>query len=145
VGRIAANWFGRTEDAHLKLAGRNRMLIWAALPLAAGGALTLAFADPIVPWLFGPAWSRSAQLLATMSGLVIFLSLFEILKSYCWNTNRIGALLAGRAAQYSGCLLPVALYFGGWLSGDMALALGQSLAYFLAFAVVLLALGRRQD
>ncbi len=142
VSRVAANWFGRTEDAGRKRAGRNRLLIGAALPLIFGGVLTLFFADPVVPWLFGAEWARSADLLAAMSGVVIFLSLFEILKAYCWSTHRIPALLLGRAGQYFGCLLPVLLFLGGWLSRDMALALGQSLAYFLAFALVLVALGR---
>ena len=138
--RVAANWFGRTEDATTRRVGRNRILLVVAGPLACLGVLCVVFADPIIPWLFGSTWASSALLLAAMSGLVVFLSLFEVLKVYCWSTERMGPLLKGRIIQYLGCALPVAAVIGFSYPGGLALAIGQSLAYVGAFFATFLLL-----
>ncbi len=145
LGRVAANWFGRTEDSEARRAGRNRILLAAAGPLAAVSLLGVAFADPLIPWLFGEPWRPAADLFAAMCGMVLFISLFEVLKVYCWSTERTGPLLAGRVVQYLGCLVPVAAINVLALPGGLALSLGLSLAYAGAFVTVLFLLGRRED
>jgi len=142
VNRIMANWFGRTEDPAERIRGRDRLLRTIAVPLAAAGVLTVLFADPVVPWLFGDNWAGAADLFAAMCGMVAFFSLFETLKSYCLTTRQSGKLLAGRAVQYAGLLAPAAAGYLGWLNAEVSLAIGLSAAYVLAFLFVLLVLRR---
>jgi len=144
VNRIMVNWFGRTEDPSERVLGRDRLLRMISLPLAVVGILTILFADPVVPWLFGEKWSRVADLFATMCGMVTFFSLFETLKAYCLSTRQTKKILAGRVVQYAGLLVPAAAGFAGWMSADVSLAVGLSMAYFMAFLFVLLVL-RRQE
>jgi len=145
VGRVAGNWFSRTEDRSARRKGRDKLLLILFLPLLAGAVLTLLFADPVVIWLFGTDWARTAELMLGLSGFILFLSLFEVLKSYCWTARQVRWLLVGRVAQYIGCAIPVYAALAGYLAGDMALAIGQSLAYGLAFVVILVVLNYRED
>jgi len=129
VNRVASNWFGRVENSAQRIRGRNRLLVFVGMPLFGLAVIYVAFADPIVPWLFGNAWHRSADLLAAMFGIVAFMSLFEIMKVYCWMTRQLKQLILGRVVQYAGCLLPLVFIAEGRFSGDMAISVGQSLAF----------------
>ncbi len=145
VSRVAGNWFSRTENRKDRRQGRDRLLLIVSIPLLAGAGLTIAFANPVVPWLFGEAWARTAELMVGLSGFILFLSLFEIVKSYCWAARQVRWLLFGRIFQYIGCAIPVYASFVGYLEGDIALAIGQSLAYGLAFIVVMGVLKTKED
>ena len=138
VSRILAVWFGRTEDPVIRDAGRNKTLKILFLPLLFAGVLTVLFADPVVPWLFGQSWLRVSDLLVCMSGMVVFYTLFETLKSYCLATRATTTLFGGRLVQYIGLLVPTALGFLGWFSADLALAMGLSLAYSFGFIFILM-------
>ncbi len=140
IQRVMANWFGRTEDAPARIAGRNRFLLVVSVPLLVAGILTVLFADPVVPWLFGENWARVANIVAAMCGMVSFYSLFEILKTYCLSARQSKKLFAGRVVQYVGLLVPTAAGFAGWIGADIALAVGLSMAYFLAFVFILVLL-----
>jgi O-antigen/teichoic acid export membrane protein len=136
VSRILAVWFGRTEDNVLRDSGRDRVLRILFLPLLLAGILTVLFADPVVPWLFGQSWFRVADLLIYMSGMIIFCTLFETLKSYCLATRATATMFGSRVTQYIGLLVPTAFGSFGWLSADIALALGLSVAYFFGFIFI---------
>ena len=138
--RIAAVWFGRAEERWERKRGRNKLLYLSAVPLIFCGIVCFLIADDVVPFLFGENWLRSGQLLSLMAGVVVFHSLFEILKAYCWQTRQMRWLLIGRVSQYIGYGLPMILVVQGILSGEVALALGQSFAFFLSFMTVLLLL-----
>ena len=130
VGRMASALLGATER-EARWALLTRMLRAVALPLAAAGLGALLLADPVVPWLLGEPWRGAAGLLTAMAGMAACMSLFELLRSYGNVTGCLGAVLAGRMAQYGGVLLPVlvAPTLG-------SLALGLSLAYGLGTAVL---------
>ena len=138
MSRILAVWFGRTEDPVIRDAGRNKTLKILFLPLLFAGVLTVLFADPVVPWLFGQSWLRVSDLMVCMSGMVVFYTLFETLKSYCLATRATTTLFGGRLVQYIGLLVPTALGFLGWFSADLALAMGLSLAYSFGFIFILM-------
>ena len=142
IHRVLANWFGRTEDAPARITGRNRFLMFISVPLLAAGILTVIFADPVVPWLFGESWARVADIVAAMCGMISFYSLFETMKTYCLSARHSVKLLGGRVVQYGGLLVPTAAGFAGWISIDISLAIGLSTAYFLAFLVVFVLLHR---
>lgn len=144
VGRMAATWFGRV-DAPDRRRGRDRLLSALALPLLVGAAIALFYADPLVPWLFGEPWRPTAPVFAAMSGLVLFMSLFEVLRTYCMITRQTRLLLAGRAAQYGGL---VATLVVGVIAGDTplveTLAVGVSVGFGAAFAVIWTTLAVRE-
>ena len=142
VSRVAGNWFGRTENRIERRNGRDKLLMVLAPPLLILALACFFLADPIVPWLFGERWAPSAPLLAAMCGMAGFLSLFEVLKSYCWTARQVRWLLVGRVAQYGGCLALVGTTLMGYLPADLALAAGLSAAYALAVIVVIIALRR---
>ncbi len=133
IYRVLANWFGRTEDAAARIKGRNKFLLLLFSPLVFAAILTVLFANPVVPWLFGESWASVSDILVAMCGMVVFCTLFETLKAYCLSTRQSVTLFKGRIVQYVGLLLPTAAGFAGWLSTDIALAVGLSTAYFLAF------------
>jgi O-antigen/teichoic acid export membrane protein len=134
--RLAANWISRSDDPAERIARRQRIVGVFFIPLLLAGVATFLWADPLVPWLFGAPWSRAADLLAAMAGMVTFFTLFETLRAYCIVVRRMGLFLIGRAVQYAGVLSALGAAGAGWLAGDMALAIGQSLAFFLAFLFV---------
>ena len=144
VTRLAANWFGRTEYPVDRQKGRDKLLLVLAGPLIIAGALTYWLADPIVPWLFGAKWAQSATLFQAMAGAVVFISLFEVLKVFCWTTKKTAVLLGGRFAQYAGLIILAGAGFHGYMSFDLGLSWGLSAAYLLAFAVMYLSLRTRE-
>ena len=145
VSRVAGTWFGRTEDRTIRRKGRDKLLLFIAAPLALGAGLTVAFADPVIPWMFGVEWSRTVELMIGLSGFIFFLSLFEVLKSYCWFARHMRWMLIGRIFQYIGVAIPVYAAVTNVMAGDMAMAIGQSVAYGLAFVVVFALLKKTED
>ena len=136
VSRILAIWFGRTEDARVRREGRNKVLRVLGIPLLIAGILTVLFADPVVPWLFGESWARVADILLAMFGMVVFSTMFETLRTYCFTTRQTIIMFGGRVVQYAGLLIPIAVGAVGWLGADVTLAIGLSAAYFLAFLFI---------
>ena len=145
VSRVAGTWFGRTEDRTIRRKGRDKLLLVIAAPLALGAGLTVAFADPVIPWMFGVEWSRTVELMIGLSGFIFFLSLFEVLKSYCWFARHMRWMLIGRIFQYIGVAIPVYAAATNVMAGDMAMAIGQSVAIGLAFVVVFILLKKNED
>jgi O-antigen/teichoic acid export membrane protein len=144
VGRMAATWFGRVE-APERRRGRDHLLGVLALPLIAGAAIAFFYADPLVPWLFGEPWRPAAPLFAALSGLVLFISLFEVLRTYCLITKQARLLLAGRVAQYGGLLTTLVI---GVVAGDpltvQTLAVGVSIGFGVSFVVIWIVLAVRE-
>jgi O-antigen/teichoic acid export membrane protein len=145
ISRVAGVWFGRTEDARHREAGRRHALMLSAVVLVPAAGLAAAFADPIVPIVFGEAWRPAASLLAILSGLVLFLTLFETDRTYCLSTRRARALMVARLAQYAGFGVAFLSAVLGWVEPGPALAMGLSLAFAAAFLTIegWLALDRR--
>lgn len=134
--RIAGNWFIRVDDRARRISGRDRLLFFLFVPLLAGGVLSYLFADPVVPWLFGEKWQMAAGLFSNMAGLVVFYTLFETLKAYCWVSKQTRWLLIGRVFQYVGLLACFGLGLSGAMAASQALSLGLSVAYGAAFIIV---------
>jgi O-antigen/teichoic acid export membrane protein len=145
VSRVAGTWFGQMEDRVTRRKGRDKLLLVISLPLALGAGLTVAFSDPVIPWMFGDEWVRTANLMVGLSGFIFFLSLFEVLKAYCWFSRHMRWMLIGRVLQYIGIAIPVYSALTNSIGGDMAMAIGQSVAYGLAFIAVLILLKKAEN
>ena len=140
IGRILASWVGATESIQLRRATRHRILLLLGGPLVLAAGATFLFADPVVPWIFGPNWASAAPVLQSLAGMIIFLSLFEALRCFAVMTKRVRLLLLARIAQYLGLGLPLAPLLWGKEIAIETMGLSLSLAYGLAFLVLLLSL-----
>jgi O-antigen/teichoic acid export membrane protein len=137
VARIAVNLFGRESRPEHRKKLRNRQILILAPILMTATVLTVLFAAPAVTLVFGAVWMKSADLLVAFAGVIMFMSLFEILKSYCFVTKSMRALLLGRAAQYLMLgALPVLVGVGLVADETTALALSISLGWAASFLVV---------
>lgn len=137
VSRIVINQFGREKQPGRRRTLRNRYLMMLAPVLALAAFVTILFADPVVPWVFGSDWTEAAGLLAALTGVIMFASLFEVLKSYCFITQSMRTLFLGRAMQYLALgVLPILLAAG--LAGDSmtTLTLCISAGAAMSFVVV---------
>jgi O-antigen/teichoic acid export membrane protein len=144
VSRVAGTWFGRTEDGHERRSGRAKFLLLLTPMLVLAALLAWLLADPVVPWLFGPNWAPAAPLLVSLAGLIVFLSLFEVLRSYAVASKLIRLLLAARVMQFVGLLLPLAPVLWGGALGLEDLGHALSWSYALAFASLWLVLRRHE-
>jgi O-antigen/teichoic acid export membrane protein len=106
VSRVMVNWFSRLGSN----AERRRILVLVlgalGFLLTVAAVLIALLADPIVPFLFGPAWAEAADVLAAMAGVILFASLFETVRGFCLSQRRSRTLLLGRATLY-------VVFFGG--------------------------------
>jgi O-antigen/teichoic acid export membrane protein len=143
--RLSANWMSRAETPEIRIGRRQKFLMLSFPILLVLGIATYFWADPVVPWIFGENWQHSADLLAAMCGMVTFLTLFEILKSYCAVTRCMRVLFVGRIMQYAGLAGAALAASAGWMASDVAIAVGQSAGFALAFVVVFLILRWRES
>lgn len=143
-GRVASNWFSRTALPDIRRQGRDQLIVVLTVPLLLGTLLTILLADPLVPWLFGPHWRDVVPILLTLSGVMIFMTLFEIMRGYALSMRKTSVLLGSRMAQFS----VLAIAFGSALAagdaGLLYLGYGLSGAFAAAFAIQMILL-RRSD
>lgn len=134
ASRLAANVFSRAADpaARRRLLARLVAGLLAALALAA--LVAAAFADSVVPFLFGDHWAGVVPALRAMTGVIVFLTTFEVLRAYCFATGRVRLLLGARMAQFAVFLAALAL--AGAADPVVALGWALSASYAAAFAMV---------
>ena len=138
VSRLAVNLFGRDNNPDSRKSLRNRQLMILAPILLIATAAAILFAVPVVTWVFGETWMKSGELLIAFAGVILFTSLFEYLKSYCFVTQSMRTLFMGRVAQYLMLgALPVLVGIGLVEDKTTALAIGISLGCAAAFLVVI--------
>lgn len=99
VVRLAGNMFCRIggRDAFQTL---MRIGVLLFLPLAGAAAGAWAFADVVIPWLFGAGWREAGPVMAAMAGVVLGYSMFELVRAYCLAQRHNTLLLTGRVMQY---------------------------------------------
>ena len=137
TGRMTLTWLsGESQPAEQRLLLR-RLGIGLALPLTAIAALSFGYAERIIPLLFGDAWRPAAKLLKSMTGVIVFYSLFGVMKTYLIATRRMRLLLAARLMQWAALLLPLAPWLFGRSVGVEQIATGLSLSYLFSFAACL--------
>lgn len=145
INRIGVNWLRRAEHGDRRRRGRRWMLALVATVLIPIAALVWWFADLAVPAVFGAAWGPAAEPLKLMIGVILFLTLFEVLRVYCVVVRQMKVLLAGRIGQYAAtgaALLMVIL--SGKPPTIETLAIGLSLGYAIPFGIVLILLRRSE-
>ncbi|ARJ66575.1 hypothetical protein WV31_13300 [Magnetospirillum sp. ME-1] len=133
VNRMFANLFSRLETDGERRAVLLRGGGWTAAALVPGAALAVWFADPLVPLLFGAHWAEASHVLAAMAGVILFYSLFELVRAYCLSRRLTRHVMVARAAQYAVFCAGLAWAASG--GGIQALSLALSLSYAAVFLV----------
>lgn len=143
ISRMSTNLFSRScsEEARNRLA--MRLAIFLAMLLLPAIIFTWLWAAPLVPWLFGEHWRDSGLILKSMIGVIFFLSLFDLLRSFCYAAHKVQPVLWGRLAQITAFTIPAL-----WWSDANIENLGWTLsaahaAAFLVTAILTLRVIRR--
>lgn len=142
-GRVAANWFSRNTTPTDRRAGRNQLILLLLLPLSLAALLMVVVADTLVPGVFGEHWREAVPVLVAMGAVMIFMTVFEITRSYALVMKQTGALLWARAAQFGAFAAGIG---AGWMTGGNTLVYagaGLSAAFTAAFIVQLVLIRRR--
>lgn len=100
AGRLSGNWLSRQEDKALRRSSFSRLAGILFLFSAVMAVAAIAFADPVIPWLFGEAWRNSVPVFIALSGLILFGLLFEAVKVYCYVEGAGPAMLASRLGMF---------------------------------------------
>lgn len=137
TSRLALNWFSRERGASARRRSALRLLGLLTPPLILATGLSIAFATPVVPVLFGERWNDAAGLLVAMSGIVLFYAPFAIVKNLLLAERRTRYVIAARFAQFAGLGLPLAGALFGRAIGIEQVAIGLSVAFLLAFLTCL--------
>lgn len=132
ISRMSITLFSRTDQ----IAKRNQLLLrlglGTALLMLPGIAVIWLWAPLLVPWLFGDNWREAGLVLRAMIGLVLFLSLFDLLRSFCYAHGWVRPILWGRAAQIAAFVLPtMVLGFGDTLGLAWSLSTAHAVGFLL--------------
>lgn len=107
-----------------------RILIGGAALLSLGGCAMYVLADPVVPWLFGPDWQPVVPLLLAMIGVVVGMSLFNVMKTYYMVEDRMQPFIwSGRGGQYLAFAVAICVTLVSNESSGLIFAFGLSAAY----------------
>lgn len=137
VSRYAINLFNRAEHAQARRALLLRLGTLTTATLIPAIAVTLLWSEELVPWVFGQHWSETGHTLKSMIGVILFLPLFDLFRSYCYALGRVSHIVVARLTQISSFLILI-----WWISESSGtqvavLAWALSCAFTAGFAVLL--------
>jgi len=136
--RMAFNYF-----SHRAPENRQSRILVKGLALAGGGLLLTAVAavigaGPVIPWVFGPGWEPVVPLFVAMAGVIVGLTLFNSLKSYCMARAQMQTfMIFGRGVQYIAIGLAALFVWLNVVNASLGLAIGLSSSYVLATLLLL--------
>jgi O-antigen/teichoic acid export membrane protein len=134
--RMAFNLFSHRISPERRYQVLQLGLLGGGLMLAIVAAGIFAFADPVIPWVFGEGWEPVVPLLQAMIGVVVGMPLLGTLQAYFMAQNRMRPfMLWGRGVQYLTIAAAAAVVYAGAVDAGYGLSLGLSASFgFGAFA-----------
>lgn len=132
AGRISFNWFSRQNSYAKRYGGLKLLIGYLSIPSALGAITIFLFAEKLVPFFFGDVWTPAAHLLVSLTGYIMFVSLFDLLRVFLIATYQTNFLLAMRTAQYFGIGIIMLPLLAGVTLTENNLSIGVSVAYTLA-------------
>lgn len=138
INRVVFNWFSRIEEAKDRRFAKNHILKLISLPILAFAIASYLLVEDVVPWLLGQEWTPVAPIYMGLCGFILFLTPFEILRTYSIANHNLLRLNIVRSSMLLFLLLPIANLYVGYLDPGVALASAQSLAYALAVSLLLI-------
>ena len=139
MARIAANWFARLEERPEQIKARNKLTLISVVVLSLAAGVSFFLSPFLVPLLFGNNWLEAIPALQAMSGMIVFMTLFEIYKVDSLTSSQAFRLIPARLIQYIGFMGVIFL-----LPDTMGLSLGLSLAWGAGFLVLAFLLHKRE-
>lgn len=137
VTRMSGPWFSSLKGSD-RLRLLRRMVLLSSILLTIGASIVFWVAPPVIPWVFGDQWRDAVPVLQALCGMIVFLSLTEILKTYLMVNHDARGLLWGRLAQFLGFVLVISIF---WLGGGdvtpVVIGVGISCAFLASFAVMM--------
>lgn len=135
MGRMALNWFSREPNSQLRRRRRRQLIGLGVLPLVASVGAVLAFADPVVPLVFGEPWRPVVPILVALSGFIVFNTLFSTYKMFAFAARGMRVLFVARLLQFVGLGIAMTPWALGRPMDVSMVGAGVSLAFGLAFLV----------
>jgi len=132
AGRISFNWFSRQNSYAKRYSGLQLLIVYMSIPSALAAITIFLYADKLVPFIFGEKWTSAAHLLVSLTGYIMFVSLFDLLRVFLIANYQTNHLLAMRAAQYLGVGVIMFPLLAGFTMTENNLSVGVSVAYTLA-------------
>jgi len=140
LSRFAVNLFNRTESRQQRRRLLFRLSVATAAVLSLAVFAVLMWAEDIVPLIFGPNWAEAGLVLGAMTGLILFLSLFELLRSYCYAVGAVRPIISARLTQIAAFSILTWLLTNSGPTDAAGLGWVLSAAYAISFATVALSL-----
>jgi len=135
--RLAYNYFSHKVSPLEKYAKLMQFLRYELVFLTLAVLCILFILDPVVPWLFGANWEPVVEVMYYLGGFMIFVTLFNTIKSYSMAENQLGPFIVyGRSFQFVGLAIGLALGCSGLMNSVNGLAMGLSVSYVLSSAVL---------
>jgi len=135
TGRLASNWLSRHEDRDERRRSFRRLAGVVFAVSAAAAVAAVVIAEPVIPWLFGETWRGVVPVFIALAGMVLFITLFEVVKAYCYVEGAGRIMLTARLSKFAA----LGLVFGALLKAGVGpavgLGIGVSAAFAAAFAV----------
>jgi PST family polysaccharide transporter len=102
TNRVAFNHFSHRVEARRRYGALWRGLLLLGVPLLVGTVLSLIFADPVIPWVFGEDWKPAVPIFQAMAGVIVGMPLLSLVQAYFMSKNSMRRfILAGRGPQFS--------------------------------------------
>lgn len=143
VARMAMNMFSRTTLLRERQNLLVRLLAVTLALLIVAAIAILLWAAALIPWIFGPNWIEAATIVQSLIGVVLFLSVFDLLRAYCYASGLVLPVVIGRLVQlgsFCAAIWLCALY-GSTLEN---IAWSVSVAQTAGVAAILILLWRKK-
>jgi O-antigen/teichoic acid export membrane protein len=130
TSRIAYNYF-----SHKVSLGRQRKVLLRTIAYEAGvlgliGTGVLAFANPVIPWVFGKEWLPVVPILYAMFGVIVGITPFNTIKFYCMANSRLSTFIkTARIFQYISLVVAIGSITMWQVEPGIVLALSFSSGY----------------
>lgn len=133
MARMSGTLFSRPDRIQDRNGLALRLALVTLMLMLPVVVATWFWAPSLVPWLFGENWNDAGFLLRAMIGVILFMSLFELMRSYCYGGKMIAPVVWARLMQILVFLLPL-VWWSQITVQDLAWLL--SAAHAAAFAVI---------
>ncbi len=139
--RIAFNYFSHRADGYQKQWQVIKSVGLTAGVLIPTAGLILLSANTVIPMVFGANWQPVAPILIALLGVMVGLTLFNLLKSYFMAQSQMRTfLLFGRGSQYLAIGMAILIVSIFKTEASLSLAAGLSASYILGTLLLIGAL-----
>ena len=134
-GRLTGNWLSRNEDPTSRRMAFSKILFWLAAISIPAAVFGVVIADPIIPWIFGSNWTGAVPIFVALCGMIVFMALFEAVKSYAYIEGAGVVLISARIGQFATLGIVLGISFASGIDYGLAMGAAVSASAFAAFVI----------